>query len=85
MLNKTDKGTSLVSKLLPVANSNSVNRLFSARNKKYYVSLHERFTSSLCHRCLLFPSDMSYISGLSALVVDNYTSLIFPLQCHLVV
>ena len=31
MQNKTDKGTSLVSKSLPVANSNSVNRLFSAR------------------------------------------------------
>ena len=31
-------GTSLVSKSLPVVNSNSVNRLFSARKKKYYVS-----------------------------------------------
>ena len=38
MQNKTDKGTLLVSKSLPVINSNSVNRLFSARKKKYYVS-----------------------------------------------
>ena len=38
MQNKTDKGTSLVSKSLPVVNSNSVCRLFSARNRKYYVS-----------------------------------------------
>ena len=38
MQNKTDKGTLLVSKSLPVANSNSVSRLFSARNKKCYVS-----------------------------------------------
>ena len=35
MQNKTDKGTSLVSKSLPVANSNSVNCLFSSRKKKY--------------------------------------------------
>ena len=34
----TDKGVSLVSKSLPVANLNSVNRLFSARRKKYYDS-----------------------------------------------
>ena len=40
MQNKTDKGTMLVSKSLPVINSNSVNRLFSARKKKYYDSLH---------------------------------------------
>lgn len=33
MQKKTDKGISLVSKSLPVANSNSVNRLFSARKK----------------------------------------------------
>ena len=38
MQNKTDKGTLLVSKSLPVVNSNSVNRLFSARKKKYYIS-----------------------------------------------
>lgn len=38
MQNKTDKGTLLVSKSLPVANSNSVNRLFSARKKKCYDS-----------------------------------------------
>ena len=31
MQNKTDKGTLLVSKSLPVANSNSVNRLFSKK------------------------------------------------------
>ena len=31
MQNKTDKGTSLVSKSLPVVNSNSVNYSFSAR------------------------------------------------------
>ena len=41
MQNKTDKGTLLVSKSLPVANSNSVNRLFSARKKKCYVSSSE--------------------------------------------
>ena len=35
MQNKTDKGTLLVSKSLPVINSNSVNRLFSAKKKKY--------------------------------------------------
>ena len=38
MQNKTDKGTSLVSKSLPVVNSNSVNRLFSARKTIRYVS-----------------------------------------------
>ena len=38
MQNKTDKGTLLVSKSLPVINSNSVNSLFSARKKKCYVS-----------------------------------------------
>ena len=38
MQNKTDKGTLLVYKLLDVANFNSVNRLFSARKKKCYVS-----------------------------------------------
>ena len=38
MQNKTDKGTLLVSKSLPVANSNSVNILFSVRKKKYNVS-----------------------------------------------
>ena len=43
----TDKGASLVSKSLPVANSNSVNRLFSARKKKYYVSNNGRLFSSL--------------------------------------
>lgn len=41
MQNKTDKGTLLVSKSLPVANSNSVNRLFSARKKKCYDSRSE--------------------------------------------
>ena len=41
MQNKTDKGTQLVSKSLPVANSNSVSRLFSARMNKYYVSIRE--------------------------------------------
>ena len=41
MQNKTDKGTLLVSKSLPVANLNSVNRLFSARKKKCYVSKGE--------------------------------------------
>ena len=40
MQNMTDKGTSLVSKSLPVANINSVNRLFSAQKKKYYVCLN---------------------------------------------
>ena len=41
MQNKTDKGTLLVSKSLPVANSNSVNLLFSARKKKNYDSCNE--------------------------------------------
>ena len=38
MQNKTDKGTLLVSKSLPVVNSNSVNRLFSKRKTNRYVS-----------------------------------------------
>ena len=38
MQNKTDKGTSLVSKSLSVANINSVNRSFSAQKKECYVS-----------------------------------------------
>ena len=42
MQNKTDKGASLVSKSLPVANFNSVNRSLSERKKKYYVSSNER-------------------------------------------
>ena len=42
MQNKTDKGTLLVSKSLPVVNSDSVNRLFSTRKKKYYDSQYER-------------------------------------------
>ena len=37
MQNKTDKGTSLVSKSLPVANLNSVNHLFSATKTNDYV------------------------------------------------
>ena len=37
MQNKTDKGISLVPKSLPVANSNSVCRLFSARNNICHV------------------------------------------------
>ena len=38
MQNKTDMGTSLVSKSLPIANSNSVKRLFSARKANSHVS-----------------------------------------------
>lgn len=38
MQNKTDKGTSLVSKSLPVKIFNFLNRLFSARKKKYNIS-----------------------------------------------
>ena len=41
MQNKTDRGNLLVSKSLPVANSNSVNRLFSARKINYNVSSDE--------------------------------------------
>ena len=52
MQNKTDKGTSLVSKSLPVVNSNPVNRLFSARNNIYYVSSNEK--SSVIAREALF-------------------------------
>ena len=40
MQNKTDKGTLLVSKSLPVTNSDSVNLLFSARKMKNYDSLN---------------------------------------------
>ena len=47
MQNKTDKGTSLVSKSLPVVNSNSVYRLLSARKKKYYDSTNERYDETL--------------------------------------
>ena len=43
MQNKTDKGTLLVSKSLPVVNSNSVNRLFSKRKTNRYVSPHDYF------------------------------------------
>lgn len=46
MQNKTDKGTLLVSKSLPVANSNFVNRLFSVRKKRCYVSSCGRLFSS---------------------------------------
>ena len=42
MQNKTDKGTLLVSKSLPVVNSNSVNRLFSKRKTNRYVSNSEK-------------------------------------------
>ena len=38
MHNKADKGTSLVSKSLPIINSDSVNRSFSVRKKKYHDS-----------------------------------------------
>ena len=41
MQNKTDKGISLVSKSLPIVNSNSVNGLFSAIKAYYYVSRSE--------------------------------------------
>lgn len=37
MQHKTDTGTSLVSKSTPVANSNSVNRLFAARKEGHKV------------------------------------------------
>ena len=47
MQNKTDKGTTLVSKSLPVPNLDSVNRLFSARKKKCYDSDYGRLFSSL--------------------------------------
>ena len=42
MQKKTDMGTSLVSKSLPIANSNSVKRLFSARKANSHVSSSER-------------------------------------------
>ena len=42
MQNKTDKGTSLVSKSLPVANLNSVNHLFSATKTNDYVFCNDR-------------------------------------------
>ena len=47
MQNKTYKGTLLVSKSLPVINSSSVNRLFSARNNIYCVSQGGKLFSSL--------------------------------------
>ena len=37
MQNKVDKGTLLVSKSLPIKIFNSVNCLFSERNRNYYV------------------------------------------------
>lgn len=37
MQNKTDKGTLLVSKSLPIANLNYANRLFSARKVNRYT------------------------------------------------
>ena len=52
MQNKTDKGTLLVSKSLPVANSNSVNRLFSARKKKCYVLRHGLVAHHLRRECV---------------------------------
>lgn len=47
MQNKTDKGTSLVSKSLPVANLNSVNHLFSATKTNDYVLQRGMLFSSL--------------------------------------
>ena len=47
MQNKTDKGTLLVSKSLPVINSNSVNRLFSAGKTNSYVLSSGMLFSSL--------------------------------------
>ena len=47
MQNKTDKGTSLVSKSLPVANLNSVNHLFSATKTNDYVLNNGMLFSSL--------------------------------------
>ena len=51
MQNKTDKGTSLVSKSLPVVNSNSVNRSFSETKANGYVSSGEK--SAFAHRSSL--------------------------------
>ena len=53
MQNKTDKGTLLVSKSLPVVNLNSVNYLFSARKKKYNVLPGARLLVSGCPMRLL--------------------------------
>ena len=47
MQNKTDVGTSLVSKSLPVVNLNFVNRSFSVRKKKFYDLSSGRLSSSL--------------------------------------
>ena len=47
MQNKTDKGTSLVSKSLPAANLNSVNHLFSATKTNDYVFACGRLFSFL--------------------------------------
>ena len=63
MQNKTDKGTSLVSKLLPVAISNSVNRLSSVRKKKYYDSRRASSAVSLSRRSRQSLSGRSSSSG----------------------
>ena len=47
MQNKTDKGALLVSKSLPVVNSNAASRLFSARSHICYVLNNGRLSSSL--------------------------------------
>lgn len=69
MQNKTDKGTLLVSKSLPVANSNSVNRLFSARKKKCY--------DSYCTQVgyILHDINGKYIKGLEQMKIGAFDSL----------
>ena len=75
-------GTSLVSKSLPVANSNSVYRLFSARKKKYYVlcngkskiptqNLHSMFLTYSWHRDR-YNLSLECNNLFDARVYDNY-------------
>ena len=63
MQNKTDKGTSLVSKSLPVTNLNSANRLLSTRKKKYYDSRCASSAVSLSRRSRQSLSGRSSSSG----------------------
>ena len=76
MQNKTDKGTSLVSKSLPVVNSNSVNRLFSVRKKKYYVS-----TSGLNEK-VVYPHSFRHRFAKNFLEKFNDISLLADLMGH---
>ena len=61
MQNKTDKETSLVSKSLPVANSNYVNRLFSERKKNCMSRTVEG--EVLAYACMLGDTLQALVNG----------------------